>query len=77
MKTYVVTDKAGPWVAGRRVEHGDQLTIPKEDAEYEVARGLLRPIGEEVEPIQAATIEPLVTREEEPKGKPARKKRGA
>lgn len=45
IRSYVVTDSAGPWVAGRRVEPGDILTLPEADAEYEVARKQLEVVG--------------------------------
>lgn len=45
MRKYIVTDNAPPWVAGRRVNPGDILTLSELDASYEVARGLLVPAG--------------------------------
>ncbi|MBI1649875.1 hypothetical protein [Hyphomicrobium sulfonivorans] len=41
MKQYIVTPVAGEWVAGRRVNHGDVISLTDEQAEYELARGLI------------------------------------
>lgn len=44
-KAYVVTDKAGQWVAGQRVEHGDTLMLTDRQARYELMRGIIKPVG--------------------------------
>jgi len=46
MRKFIVADNAPPWVAGRRVNPGDVLTLSELDASYEVARGLLLPVDE-------------------------------
>ena len=42
---YVVTEKAGDWVAGKRVNHGDILNLTDRQAEYELMRGIIKPAG--------------------------------
>ena len=44
-KAYVVTEKAGDWVAGKRVNHGDTLHLTDAQAEYELLRGLIKLAG--------------------------------
>lgn len=44
-KAYEVTEFAGEWVAGRRVNHGDVLHLTEAQAKYELMRGLIRPAG--------------------------------
>lgn len=40
---YIVTDKAGPKVAGRRVERGATLVLTEPEARYELLSGAIRP----------------------------------
>jgi hypothetical protein len=43
MKTYVVTNVAGPYVASKRVKPGQQMRLTERQAKYERDRGLIRP----------------------------------
>lgn len=42
---YTVTDLAGPWVAGRRAQHGADLLLTPDEAEYELRVGTIVPSG--------------------------------
>lgn len=44
-KPYVVTEKAGDWVAGKRVKHGDVLVLTDAQAKYECLIGTIREAG--------------------------------
>jgi len=45
MKAYEITEIAGQWVAGKRVNHGDVIHLTDAQAKYELMRGLIRPAG--------------------------------
>lgn len=66
-KEYIVTEKAGSTVAGRRVAKGDILTLTPSQAEYE---RLLGTIIEASAPQKEAAAEDMISAEE---AKPARK----
>lgn len=72
VKTYVVTDAAGPWVAGQRVNPGDVLRLLEDDASYEVARGQLREAGA----AKAAEALAQTAKTETPASKPRRARNG-
>lgn len=40
-KKYRVTERAGNWVAGKKVRPGDVLLLTEAQAEYELMRGVL------------------------------------
>lgn len=72
IKKFIVADNAPPWVAGRRVSPGDVLTLPEEDASYEIARGLLRPAGAATAAKAEATRMDTAAKPEQPLVPPAR-----
>ncbi|SUA65585.1 Uncharacterised protein [Brucella anthropi] len=43
-KRYRVTERAGLWVAGRKVRPGDILELSLQQAEYELMRGIICPV---------------------------------
>jgi hypothetical protein len=45
MEHYEVTDKAGPYAAGRRVNPGDVIRLNAKQAWYELSLGTIRPVG--------------------------------
>lgn len=57
MPKYQVTDRAGSWVAGRKVAPGDILTLTEEQAEYEIARGMIAPYAPPPPMEEARSIE--------------------
>ena len=45
-KTYRVTDRAGPWVAGKRRPANGLVSLTDGQAEYELRLGNIAPLGE-------------------------------
>jgi hypothetical protein len=43
LKTYVVTDLAGPYINGKRVKPGQLIRLTERQAMYEVDRQVVRP----------------------------------
>ena len=57
MPYYRITDKAGQWVAGKRVRVGDVLELTERQAEHEFRLGTITPAGAS----QAAQTQPATT----------------
>lgn len=53
MPQFEVTDKAGDYVAGRKVKRGDVLTLSATQAWYELVRGTIRRVGAASAPVEA------------------------
>ena len=51
MPQFEVTDKAGDYVAGRRVKCGDVLTLSETQAAHEMRLGTLRRVGAASAPV--------------------------
>lgn len=47
LKTYVVTDLAGPYINGKRVKPGQLIRMTERQAMYEVDRQVVRPATSE------------------------------
>jgi hypothetical protein len=61
MPAYQVTDKAGQWVAGKRVRAGDILQLSERQAEHEFRLGTIAPVGASQAAPQAAKAAPATT----------------
>ena len=60
-RTYVVTDKAPPYVAGRRVQAGDSLELTEYEARAELQQLHILPEGGQLSPIDNGSSEPAST----------------
>lgn len=54
MKAYQVTARSGGWVAGKPARPGDILMLSDNQADYELKRGLIEPVGPSKEAEQEA-----------------------
>lgn len=61
-KTYLVTERAGDWVAGQRKPKGGRLRLTDKQAAYELALGTIKPLGAD--------------KPQDPERKPQRRKSG-
>jgi len=50
-KQYIVTERAGAWVAGRRRPADGRLWLTEREAAYELALGTIRPYEEPTPPV--------------------------
>lgn len=46
LKTYIVTERAGEWVAGRRRPASGRLVLTDRQAAYELILGTIKPLPE-------------------------------
>lgn len=51
-KTYLVTERAGPWVAGQRVPETRLIELSDSQAEYELALGTITRMSDDEQPTQ-------------------------
>jgi hypothetical protein len=43
LKSYIVTELASPYVAGKRVKPGQRIDLTARQAKYELDRGMIEP----------------------------------
>ena len=60
-RPYVVTDKAPPYVAGRRVKAGDPLELTEYEARAELQQLHILPEGDTLSPVDNGSSEPAST----------------